>query len=542
MAFKSWQSAPWGKHITFDIFCEEILPYRVATEPLENWRKQALASFADVYRSLLDSAGMTAVKACREVNRKLPSFTYGKYFMSMSYRQLMASTTGSHKQQSTLAVFVMRSMGIPVTWDMMLPSLSIRHAWNVVCDSSGRHIPFVATEQPPGQWHPGNDMIMARALRHIFRRHTTDTTYIKNIRYNIPHSFDNMLDVSSEYGNVTDFSVSIRPDTGITVQLPEYAGLAIANSSPEWMPVCWGKYHNGAYQFASLGANAMYMLVIYENGRQIPFSSPFFLTDGGKVIYFEHYMQVSPEPPATYPRWRNIKYNAANMEPIDNLSGRWLFEDTACYGKATVGNDMEAYKMTDEDRKGKPSTVGLKQVEGPLTGKKAVRISRNTYFKCMHGIRHNGIGKNINEYTIMMDVRLPTKDGYCFFQTSTDNSDDVDIYLYPDFSRIGVSRFSCYLYPPLKENEWYRLIISARLGQSLKYYLNGEPFFVNYNTGLGTMDSRLSWSKEALLLFADNTEEDSDIDVSEVAIFSRALADKEVFSLGSAGNEWSINN
>ncbi|MDR1120273.1 MAG: hypothetical protein LBM08_05080 [Dysgonamonadaceae bacterium] len=76
-----------GKHIAFDVFCEEILPYRVANELLENWREQALASFVDVFRSLLDSVDMTAVKACCEINRKLPSFAYDRYFMSMSYRR-----------------------------------------------------------------------------------------------------------------------------------------------------------------------------------------------------------------------------------------------------------------------------------------------------------------------------------------------------------------------------------------------------------------------------------------------------------------------
>jgi hypothetical protein len=48
LAFKVWQERPWGKQILFDVFCEEILPYRVGVKPLENWREKVLAGFADL--------------------------------------------------------------------------------------------------------------------------------------------------------------------------------------------------------------------------------------------------------------------------------------------------------------------------------------------------------------------------------------------------------------------------------------------------------------------------------------------------------------
>ena len=33
-AFGMWEKQPWGKYIKFEDFCEYILPYRVAFEPL----------------------------------------------------------------------------------------------------------------------------------------------------------------------------------------------------------------------------------------------------------------------------------------------------------------------------------------------------------------------------------------------------------------------------------------------------------------------------------------------------------------------------
>ena len=36
LAFKVWREMPWGKDIPFDVFCEEILPYRVG-HPINSW-------------------------------------------------------------------------------------------------------------------------------------------------------------------------------------------------------------------------------------------------------------------------------------------------------------------------------------------------------------------------------------------------------------------------------------------------------------------------------------------------------------------------
>jgi hypothetical protein len=539
IAFRSWRAAPWGKHVSFDIFCEEILPYRISTEPLENWRAQALTSFADVYRDLLDSSDMTAVRACSKVNEKLPSFIYGRHFPSMSYRQLMASTRGSQERQATLAAFVMRAMGIPVTLEVMLqPSLNNRCAWNIVCDSAGKHIPFMATKHPPGSWVPDDDLVMVQVLRHIFRRQA----HSANIPSDIPYLLDNLIDVTSEYCKMADIDIAILPETELADRPPEYACLCIANSSSEWMPACWGKYHNGTYHFASLGTNMLYLPVIYKNGKQTPFNQPFFLTDNGKVIYFEHYKHDSTESFTVYPRWRNVRYKQANIKITDNLTGWWLFEDTANYGKATVGKNLEVYKMTNDKSKGELSVAGLERITGSRAGKNAVRVPRYSYFKCSHGILHNDSCKNINEYSILMDVRLSGEGDHSFFQTNMDNTDDFDVFLFSDMIRFGISQFDFQFDPPLRENEWYRLIISAHLGQSLKFYLNGELVFANYNVKRLQKDSRLSWSEEGLLLFADDNGKESDIDVSEVAIFNRTLSDEEVLSLGVAGNEWNVTN
>ena len=37
-AFAAWRGDPWAKDMTFETFCEHVLPHRGSNEPLEDWR------------------------------------------------------------------------------------------------------------------------------------------------------------------------------------------------------------------------------------------------------------------------------------------------------------------------------------------------------------------------------------------------------------------------------------------------------------------------------------------------------------------------
>ena len=50
-AFKVWREQPWGKNVSFDDFCEYILPYRVGDEPLAKWRDALYAEYNPISAS-----------------------------------------------------------------------------------------------------------------------------------------------------------------------------------------------------------------------------------------------------------------------------------------------------------------------------------------------------------------------------------------------------------------------------------------------------------------------------------------------------------
>lgn len=272
-AFKVWKEMPWGKDISFDIFCEEILPYRVSTEPLENWREKVLTSFADLYKSFIeDTTGITSVQACCRVNDVLPRFRMDKDFPSMSYTQLMATTRSTCDGMAALAIFTMRGLGIPVTFDYTPKwvDLSTGHSWNSVYDNtSGKHISFMGTQSNPGQPHQGTTLLKTKAFRRMYgHQHnvSTDEEYISPLLQNINH----IVDITSETEHCIDIWFPIPKDHST-----QRGNIFLATlNEMEWQPIAWGIFTPWNLEFHSV-KNGLYLPVYYRDGVLTPAGNPF---------------------------------------------------------------------------------------------------------------------------------------------------------------------------------------------------------------------------------------------------------------------------
>ncbi|MDR1341507.1 MAG: hypothetical protein LBK58_15870 [Prevotellaceae bacterium] len=310
LAFKVWQERPWGKHIPFDAFCEEILPYRVGVEPLENWREKALAGFADL-DSVLNKPATTSVEACRIVNSLLPRFRIDNDFPSMNFSQLMASTRGSCDNMATLAVFSMRALGIPVTFDFTPRwiNMSSGHSWNAVRDSTGNHISFMGTERNPYEQHPGTFRNIYRKGK-VYRKTFAIQQNIQTGDSNIPpllEKYKNIKDVSAEYAGCTD-TITI-PLKYPPVTPTGYVYLAIEQNR-QFYHIAWTEDSGEACRFTSVGRDAIYFPVYYANNRQTPAGDPFLLDNDGNMTI------LSPDHP-------DILLSLDKID-LDNSISRWL--------------------------------------------------------------------------------------------------------------------------------------------------------------------------------------------------------------------------
>jgi hypothetical protein len=232
------------------------------------------------------------------------------------------------------------------------------------------------------------------------------------------------------------------------------------------------------------------------------------------------------------------------LNPFDGVKGRWLFEDANDIGKADVGNNLTIFESTSINSIVIGTGGPMVLVAGPKTTDYAVRVPLYSYFKCEYNIEANGGGNRVNEYTMLFDFKVPALNKYyTFFNTyigdgsgNDDNSTNADFFIRGSTNVIGGGVFSyAPTNNPVEANRWYRLVVSVKVGDTVKYYLDGELFFTS--TNVSTVDNfRASLRTDAVLFFHDDTSEDNELDVAEIAIWDEALDAARIALLGTAGN------
>ncbi|MDR1860978.1 MAG: hypothetical protein LBR06_08690 [Bacteroidales bacterium] len=286
MAFEAWRGRPWGRHVTFETFCEEILPYRISTEPLENWRAKVQAGFADL-DTFLNRPTMTAVEACSRINSIMPRFSIDTDFPTINYSQCMATTRGSCDNIAAVTAFVMRALGVPVTVDFVMrwAEHNSGHSWNSVCDSAGRHISFMGAEYNPGQPHLGSYRLKSKAYRRIFAYNSELVARNRN-ENDVPPIFQDvcMTDISDEHPACVDLNITAKelpPDS------VEYAYLAFfVREQFRWEICAYGYIDGDILRFPKVGKGIMYRPFYYVQGRLTPAAGPVLLDSDGTVNDF----------------------------------------------------------------------------------------------------------------------------------------------------------------------------------------------------------------------------------------------------------------
>jgi hypothetical protein len=496
LAFREWQNKPWCKNVAFSTFLEEILPYRIGTEPLENWRAKALASFADVNRAFINTPNTTALEACGRVNALLPKFHIDPDFPDMCYTQLMTTPRGTCTHLAALAAFTMRAMGIPVTLDYTPQWLNQNrgHTWNSVCDSAGRHIAFMGTEASPGQHHQGNTLTKAKAYRKTFaiqRRSptTTDSTPPELRR-------TDFIDISHEHPECIDIQVAVRvpPQNGNEqIWLAEMGAM-------RWNVVAAGQLADSVATFSKVGKNCLYLPVYYRNRQLEPANAPFQLTADGTVNFIHPTSDFWDGSYLPDTAWL-LQLKPTPLKEVP-AKGLWRFDSPTDLGKAIIGRPLE---LNGPD---------IHPIQGENAGDGAIRIGRGSFLKCWHGISANGGGERVNNFTIKTRVRIQGGMTQAIFQTNTANSDHPETII-TDTQTFGLV---CYSTIPLRAGVWHELLISSG-PERYSFFIDGRLV----NEINKPVDDRFSLSPDAVIFFGDDGSFDNEIDVTEVAIWDTQL-------------------
>lgn len=288
-SFELWHK-PWVEHLTFDQFCEFILPYKCFDlQQLDDWKDTLSVKFTHDLYALPpnDENSESALQRFQTVFDELKRTvdfsvnTYNVYpFRNSS--TIYKMPFGSNEDYANLLVSTLRSMGIPVFSENMPQwgDTPWGHNWYSILDDHGKIM--------SSSWGifsgPGFTFFPTERIPKVFRRgyaiNRQTEEYLKKASYKHPafHIFNQ--DVTDEYVQTSDLSIPVS-DKKIK---DGYAYIAVFNWA-DWNIIDYGIYNKERAEFKKMGRNMLYIVLGYDGNGVVPVSHPFILDRGGKITY-----------------------------------------------------------------------------------------------------------------------------------------------------------------------------------------------------------------------------------------------------------------
>lgn len=290
-AFKVWQEQPWGKNVSFETFCEYLLPYRIDDEPLAYWREM----YYNKYNSLLDSLVMSdsldkedPVIVANYLIDKLPDKEC--YFTSVTPFAFghigpkhVQYISGTCREFTDFAVYVFRALGIPCAIDFIpvLNNVNAGHFWLTTWDKDGEEFmtDFAQKLGPVRQnWRYRWDD-SSKIYRYTFS--VNRELYEQMAKYGeevypfwrVPK----FKDVTYEYCYCFSKELVVPLDNLYkTKQNGKIAYLCVSNRD-RWIPVDWTEYNAAHLAFRYVRNGPFMRIATYENGRLCFLTPPFYV-------------------------------------------------------------------------------------------------------------------------------------------------------------------------------------------------------------------------------------------------------------------------
>ena len=357
LAFRAWRTKPWAKDLSFEAFCEYVLPYRGSNEPVERWRLPLMVRHINLEREL-ESTSDPQAAASRVIKDMWTWMNFNeKYYMhptDQGFTEMLESRLGRCEDLSNMLMYCMRSQAIACAGDYtpFWAHSDNNHAWEVVIRKDG-----TASAGLSGR--------AAKVYRKTFSRQDNTLGAVKREDERVPRALEgrNFLDVTTQYQETTDVAVALEADP------PEgarFVYICVFNTG-RWCPIHWawieGEGAKRRATFTAMGRNIAYLAAYYARGEEgerdeesearrrpevIAAAPPFLVTKEGEVvtlrpsetetteirigsvkpdIVFPDTLEVRPGNPVkageTYDlqvwqdgKWKSLGKRAAGEEPV----------------------------------------------------------------------------------------------------------------------------------------------------------------------------------------------------------------------------------
>ncbi|WP_326329436.1 hypothetical protein [Parapedobacter sp. 10938] len=290
-SFFLWENQKWTQQLTFDEFCQYILPYKIFDgQTLDNWKEYLFKKYNNLLANLKYSSvySNSVYMSCDIINKRLkkdmsPIVLPNNNRPIISLKALSAMTYGPCDAYTSLANAVMQANGIPVGEDFtpQWPFRSLGHSWNFLRENKNNNIVFEGANGTVGMPHK-KDHILAKVYRRSFGINRELETIIRHGDA-VPPVFSSPFihDVTDEYLSTIDVEIDVESKR-------KYIYLAVFDNK-NWNILAWGKNNAGRVKFKKLGKGVLYMPVEFNNNNLKYIGDPFIILHNGDIV------KVSPD-------------------------------------------------------------------------------------------------------------------------------------------------------------------------------------------------------------------------------------------------------
>ena len=286
LAFRAWYEKQWAKKLSFNNFCEYVLPYRGSNEPLEKWRQALWNRYLGIDTAMTDTTD--PIEAAYIINDDIKTwFTFDPRFYyhptDQSLSEMQSNGLGRCEDMTNVTIYAMRANGLAVTSDYTpyWANTGNNHAWNSIMNAEGKVVPFMGAEKNPGKYKLANKL--AKVYRKTYGKQKNNLIFQERKQEKVPRwlSGKNYKDVTSDYVDVSNVVIEfdrIIPDS------VDIAYLCVFNDV-EWNAIHWGRVENNIAEFSDMGTGIAYLPALYINEKITPHGPPFILNENHSVDY-----------------------------------------------------------------------------------------------------------------------------------------------------------------------------------------------------------------------------------------------------------------
>lgn len=288
-AFEVWKR-PQSKKISFKDFCNYILPYRVGSEPLQEWRNTYKEKFKWIHDSVKGKDTEGALKYFANDFRSWFVNTWNleqrkEPLPHLGPIQLLNRKRGNCDDIGDLMTYMLRSQGYAASVECVpfWATSTGTHFFNSTFSSEGKLIPFDVSTANIKIDNFSREP--SKVIRFTYARQPNILASILP-KEQIPPGFmrsENYLDVTSNYWQTNSLETYL-----FTPKIKQSIAYICVFNSLKWNATWWGKIKEGKVKFDNLCKGAVFLPAYYINDKIIPAGYP--IASG-----YQHQLTLKPD-------------------------------------------------------------------------------------------------------------------------------------------------------------------------------------------------------------------------------------------------------